>query len=215
MDENLPKSYPRVDVEISQADIDTGVRAVSGHCVIAEALRRQGLTRVEVDLQTISFTNIKRGVRVTYLTPRVAQQHLIAFDLAESVLRPFRFRLQGPIRIRPGGKGAGGSMKSTGTAVQDRAERMADLTAKETAGTLASRERAALTKMRDTDAAGGPAARRPTRPTGDPVELDHPRRRAPIVGGQRAEPAAALSNRKGRVRRYGMKAVETDPLTEQ
>lgn len=76
-----PRS-PRVMVAVTTEHIAEAVPRDSGHCMIAEAVKSAypGAGRVSVDLQTIRFSDYSKGVRYTYLTPRVAQVALIQFD---------------------------------------------------------------------------------------------------------------------------------------
>jgi hypothetical protein len=88
---------PQVVVEVTQEAIADGIMRDSSHCMIAEAVKVAfpGATRVSVDLQTIRFTDPQKRLRYTYLTPRVAQIHLIEMDQGrrEHII-PFRFRLR-------------------------------------------------------------------------------------------------------------------------
>jgi len=201
----LPRSYPRVDVEVTQADIDAATPRDSGHCAIADALRRQiGARNPEVDLQIVTFTDPKRNIRVSFLTPEICQDYLLAFD-HELPLEPFGFYLRTPIRIRRAGRGAG-TPKSK-TALEDREARKRGLLEREEAGTITPRERASLKKMRQTDAAGGIGAKRPA---GSAEMVDHTDNSRPVfVGGRKpVARAAVLSNRKGRRRQYGLRQSE-------
>ena len=92
--QHLPKS-PRIEVVITGKIIDDSKERDSSHCMIAEAVRAAfpDARRVAVDLQTIRLTDPVRGLRYTYLTPRIAQEALIRFDQGEFP-GAFRFRLQ-------------------------------------------------------------------------------------------------------------------------
>ena len=117
----LTASYPRVQVAITQAHIDTAIPADSGHCMIADALREAlpHVKGVAVDLQTIRFTDPKKAQRYTYLTPPIAQDYLVAFDQGQ-FLEPFTFNLTSPIQVAHAGtkgKGSGLSQAYEGTKV--------------------------------------------------------------------------------------------------
>lgn len=73
---------PRVVIDVDQTTIEEAVKGDSSHCMIAEAIRKSipGATRVSVDIQTVRFSDPKRRLRYTYLTPRRAQVALIEFD---------------------------------------------------------------------------------------------------------------------------------------
>lgn len=82
-------SLPRIKVSVTQADIDQAIPANSGHCMIADAIKRCYVEKykrkpkgVSVDLQTIRLTDPEKGARFIYLTPVVAQRALLQFDQA-------------------------------------------------------------------------------------------------------------------------------------
>jgi hypothetical protein len=77
----LPRA-PRVTLEITESLIDDAIPRDSSHCLWAEAVKSAvpDATRVAVDIQTIRFTDAKKGLRFTYLTPRTAQIALVQFD---------------------------------------------------------------------------------------------------------------------------------------
>jgi hypothetical protein len=89
-----------LDVEITEEGIATATKAHSSHCMIADAIKAQvpGAWRVAVDLQSIRFTDRKRGVRYLYLTPPRAQVALLRFDQGETV-EPFRLRVSRPAQV--------------------------------------------------------------------------------------------------------------------
>lgn len=87
---------PQVTVVVTPEIIQEAVERHSGHCVIADAVRRTvpEASHVSVDLQTVRFTDKSKGLRYTYLTPRRAQVCLVKFD--QGVLpEPFEIRLNG------------------------------------------------------------------------------------------------------------------------
>ena len=94
---------PQVIVEITDEVIDEAIPRDSSHCMIADALKAlvPGASKVAVDLQTIRFSDLKKGLRYTYLTPRVAQVALIKFDQGLKP-EPFAFRLRGGQVTRAG-----------------------------------------------------------------------------------------------------------------
>jgi hypothetical protein len=73
---------PRLELEVTPEIWDEAVRASSGGCLIAEAIRRQypQFTGVRVDMATVRLTDRKKGLRFMYLTPPPAQHLLLAFD---------------------------------------------------------------------------------------------------------------------------------------
>lgn len=86
-----------IEVEITAEDIERGVRNHSGQCMVAQAVRRAypKADRVMVDIQTIRFTDTATGRRLLWLTPAIAQDHIVAFDGGEySRLHPFGLNLR-------------------------------------------------------------------------------------------------------------------------
>ncbi len=79
--ERRPKA-PTVTLEITEELIADAIPRDSSHCLWAEAVTAAypDAQRVSVDIQTIRFTDPKRGQRYTYLTPRTAQIALVQFD---------------------------------------------------------------------------------------------------------------------------------------
>ena len=73
---------PRILVHITQQAIEEANRIKSNHCMIVEAIKKQypEAKSVSVDLQTIRFTDKKKGLRYVYLTPRNAQDALVRWD---------------------------------------------------------------------------------------------------------------------------------------
>lgn len=75
---------PRLKVQITANEIKNGTACDSHHCMIAKAVQvaYPGAQYIQVDTQSIRFTDLVRGKRYTYLTPRKAQRHIVAFDQA-------------------------------------------------------------------------------------------------------------------------------------
>jgi len=96
----LTAHYRKVDVEITQEQIELATRASSSHCMIAEALQVAipEAKLIAVDLQAIRFTDPNKRQRYTYLTPPVAQSKLVAFDQGWP-LEPFKFTLRTPVQV--------------------------------------------------------------------------------------------------------------------
>jgi hypothetical protein len=90
------KTSPRVTIEVTQEVIDTSTQRDSSHCMIADALAKAvpNAKFISVDLATIRFTDLAAGRRYIYLTPRKAQEALLAFDQGEKP-EPFTLRIAG------------------------------------------------------------------------------------------------------------------------
>jgi len=87
---------PNLRISVTQAHIDDAIPKDSGHCMIADAVAvaLPGSARRLIDLQTIRVTDPKRGLRYTYLTPRIAQEALVRWDKGIKP-PPFSFVLRG------------------------------------------------------------------------------------------------------------------------
>jgi len=91
----LVSNTPRVKLTITDAHIDKGINS-SGHCAIAEAVREQvkGARRISVDVQSIRWTDSRKGLRYCYLTPRIGQIIILQNDRAIRP-KPTSFWLRG------------------------------------------------------------------------------------------------------------------------
>lgn len=85
-----------VKLTISHDLIQQSMQRNSGHCMIAEAVKMAvpDARHVSVDIATIRFSDPARNVRFTYLTPRKAQEALVAFDQGDIGLRAFSLTLR-------------------------------------------------------------------------------------------------------------------------
>lgn len=94
-------------VSVTEGLIEEAMHADSSHCMIAEAVKVAVPTAklLSVDLQSIRYSDVKKGERYAFWTPPVAQRALILFDQGEKP-EPFAFRLRvfqkTPIRARAG-----------------------------------------------------------------------------------------------------------------
>lgn len=102
MAKRTPKG-PKVHIKVTPEIIAESMQRDSRHCMIAEAIKKSypDATHVSVDLATIRFTDIKRGLRFTYLTPRIAQVQLVKFDQGVEP-PPFDFQIRSPQVTRSG-----------------------------------------------------------------------------------------------------------------
>lgn len=80
----MPKTprSPKLRLNVTDEIIAASKPRDSNHCMIADALKASypDAKAVAVDLATIRFTDRGKGLRYTYLTPRIAQVHLVKFD---------------------------------------------------------------------------------------------------------------------------------------
>lgn len=88
---------PRVSVEVTPEIIADATREDSGHCMIAEAVKAAlpHARQVSVDIQTIRYSDPRTRARYIFLTPRLAQSALVAFDAGEEI-EPFKVQLRNP-----------------------------------------------------------------------------------------------------------------------
>ena len=86
---------PSPVLEITEDIIASAERRNSAHCMIADTVKVAvpDASYVSVDLQSISFTLLKMGMRFTYLTPALAQAALVNFDQGDHT-EPFEVRLK-------------------------------------------------------------------------------------------------------------------------
>jgi hypothetical protein len=124
---------PHVTLNIAQEIIDVAVVADSSHCIYADAVKAAcpWATHISVDVQTIRFTDPRRGLRYTYLTPRSAQIGIIKFDQGHGDIQPHRVQLRNGQVTRSGARRAAGK---TATEAQMDALRKAQETRYQGAG---------------------------------------------------------------------------------
>lgn len=102
---------PRVTVNITKEIVDRATRKSSSRCMIADAIKEQvpGAINISVDLQTIRWSDREKGLRYSYLTPRLGQEALVRFDRGEKI-PVFNFKLRGA-QITTMMRGAPGKQK--------------------------------------------------------------------------------------------------------
>jgi hypothetical protein len=86
---------PRFKVRVTAEHIRNAVQSNGKHCMIADAIvdcYPGTASYVQVDLQSVRVTDLNKGLRYFYLTPRKAQTRLLAFDRGEHIA-PFTFEL--------------------------------------------------------------------------------------------------------------------------
>ena len=90
----MARKEHRIDIQVTEAQIELATKADSGHCMIADAIKEAlpDAVAVSVDLQTIRFSDRKLGLRYVYFTPGFAQQQLLRFDQGVP-LQPWVLRL--------------------------------------------------------------------------------------------------------------------------
>lgn len=110
----LPNA-PRPTITVTQDNIDTAIRADSGHCMVADALRDSypHIQRIQVDLRTIRFTDPDKKERYTYLTPLTVATKIAQWDQGIPPT-PFSIRLSSAIQVRPTGRDGDRQRRVTG-----------------------------------------------------------------------------------------------------
>lgn len=91
----------RFKVSVTDEEIQTAIPKNSGHCMIADAVKRcfrekfkYSPKSVQVDLQSIRLTDGEKKLRYLYLTPPAAQSALLEFDHGIQPT-PFQMLLKG------------------------------------------------------------------------------------------------------------------------
>jgi hypothetical protein len=86
------KQFGRLNVSVTEKDIEEAKANDSMMCVVAHAIARTfpEAKRIGVDVQSIRWTDSKD--RYIYLTPYAVQGYIVAFD-AGDVIEPFSFTL--------------------------------------------------------------------------------------------------------------------------
>jgi hypothetical protein len=192
----LPRSRKAAHVTVTDEVIANACRRDSGHCMIADALKMMnpGVNHVDVDLQTIRFSDPAKGARYIYLTPPLAQRALIRFDQGETV-EPFDFTLRTPTQIVRAGahpKGAPSNARQ-GTAVSRQGTRGRPTTI----GGKAL-PKAALTNRVPANGVGLKASTRKATRTKTTTTTRNPDQ----------PPNLVLAKTKGLVRQYGLKQLK-------
>ncbi len=101
----------KLNISVDVETIDRAQERSSSHCMIADAIRKTnpGAQAVQVDLQTIRFTDPKKKARYIWLTPPLAQRALINFDQGIPC-EPFVFQTTRPVQVvRAKGRGGKGT----------------------------------------------------------------------------------------------------------
>jgi len=98
----LPKG-PVLRIHVTKEAITKAVTADSSKCWIAEAIKIAvpWAQNVSVDLATIRFSDLAKGLRYVYLTPYAAQRAIIEFDEGTPP-HPFSFLLRNAHVTRAG-----------------------------------------------------------------------------------------------------------------
>lgn len=109
------KRAPQARLEITKEMIDSAIARDSSHCMIADSVKSTfpKARCISVDLATIRFSDPEKGLRYTYLTPRIAQVHIVNWDQGRAT-EPFSFMLRGAQVNRAGGGKMEGPKRSHG-----------------------------------------------------------------------------------------------------
>ena len=224
MSQKKSKPLPTVTVEVTADDVRVAKVGDSSHCMIARALARSiGVSErfVSVDLQLIEYSDPQRHLRISYLTPKIAQERLLDFDAGEKV-EPFTLTLRRPVQARPSDLGLPRDARRTSDVgprsqakMKERNERLRALQAKRERGAPMSREeKGALKRMETTEALGGLVKGHSQSVTKKVVVTTGIRTRngqgstVRVEGGDRPVVPTknrTLSNRRGRRRAYGLR----------
>lgn len=199
-----PHSSPTLKLTIPQDQYERSVQSNSGGCLVADAIKRQfpEMTNVVVDMATIRFSDRKRGVRYTYLTPEEAQHVLLAYD--QGWTNPFNeVTIKRAVVITPIVRAKKGPSSIAAT-TKRRATRKKELEAKVAKGQpLTAGEKRALGRV----SKAKPAPKRPSTVGKADVKVDEGRHQKPVrVGGKPIVQGEAHPNLlRGRDRHFGAK----------
>jgi hypothetical protein len=91
----LPRA-PKLKGDVLQTHIDFARNKNSAHCMTAQSLQEKypHLKLWSVDIQTIRASDPIKGLRYTWLTPRIVQGNILKWDGGQEV-KPFGFKLDG------------------------------------------------------------------------------------------------------------------------
>ncbi len=192
---------PRLNLHLNDEVWESAVRASSGGCIIANAIQRQypQFSSVSVDMATIRFSDKKKGMRYTYLTPEGAQTVLLAFD--QGWAQPDDHR---EIKLRSAVKTT--KIQRRVSRADDRAARFTELLEKEKAGTLTADDKRALGRLK----------KNPERATSDgKTEVPADPNNRTIHGRAPKQGPNNPNLLRGRNRQFGKKQARPSVLFEQ
>jgi hypothetical protein len=98
--------HGKAEISVLEKHFTEALAKNSSHCAIAFAIRDAvpSARRISVDLQTIRWTDTKKGVRFVFLTPSLAQTEvIIPFDQGEEC-KPVTFRMRPAWVVRAGAR---------------------------------------------------------------------------------------------------------------
>lgn len=103
MRKNSPRATSNMgkNIDVPQKVIDFALQNNSGHCVAADAIKlaMPYARNVCVDIQTIRWSDPRKGLRYMALTPRQVQVYILNWDQGLVPL-PFSFRLRSAQIVR-------------------------------------------------------------------------------------------------------------------
>ena len=83
----------KLEVKVTQADIEAGIPGVYNECPVAQALKRLGCEQIDADEDRILLTHDNK--RYVFKTPRAANHFIDDFDCDREV-KAFEFELEKP-----------------------------------------------------------------------------------------------------------------------
>jgi hypothetical protein len=110
---NTPRA-PVVTVTVTKEAIEQAKPRDSGHCMVADSVKAAfpDAEYVSVDLATVRFTDPRKGLRYTYLSPRSVATALVQWD-AGIVPEPWKFRIRNGHVTRAGKRTASLAQQQT------------------------------------------------------------------------------------------------------
>jgi hypothetical protein len=196
---------PKLEVVITPEQHEQAVRSNSGGCLIADAIKKQypQLSRVVVDMATIRATDLKRGLRFTWLCPPAGQHVLLAYD--QGWPQPTdRVVAKRAVKIVPVTRSKKGRDSVAAVAAR-REERVAELEGKLAVGDeLTGGEKRALSRMRNAK----PAPERPSSRGAVDVKVDEHHGTVVYGGPPLVQGKAHPNLLRGRDRHFGAKLAD-------
>jgi hypothetical protein len=100
----VPGRWIQRKIHINENHIANAISRDEHMCMVAEAIQQTlpHVRHVQVDLATIRWSDVKKGLRYVFLTPRIARQAIIDFDQGRrDRLVPFDINLKAPAQVHP------------------------------------------------------------------------------------------------------------------
>lgn len=202
-------------LEITEQNYQRAIKANSGACLVADAIKEQypELSEVKVDVATIRVTDRKAGERYFFLTPPSVVDTLLYFDQGwQEKTLPKKLRIRNLVRIVPITRSAS-AVKS---GAERRTKRLTELQAKVGQGeTLTSDEKRILTRLENYTPTERPTSYGPATAEGEGEDMVIRGGNPTQVTGRPSQTKTNPNMLAGKNRHFGAKtAVPSEPFKE-